>query len=51
VTLGTVDDFIAESEIVTHGLGARGFNQYDGTVMHIRFKSIETFGEDPSASR
>ena len=26
-------------------MGARGFNQYDGTVKTIRFKSIETFGD------
>ncbi len=26
------DTFVAESEIITYGLGARGFNQYDGTV-------------------
>jgi len=45
VNFGAVDDFIAEKEIVTHGLGARGFNQYDGTVKRIRFKSIETFGD------
>ncbi|MBU6510213.1 MAG: hypothetical protein KGQ73_08530, partial [Gammaproteobacteria bacterium] len=40
-----VNEFIAEAEIITHGLGARGFNQYDGTVRNIRFKSIETFGD------
>lgn len=45
VNFGTVDDFVAEKEVVTHGLGARGFNQYDGTVRHIRFRSIETFGD------
>ena len=43
VNFGTVDRFVAE--IVTRGLGARGFNQYDGTVKEIRFKSIETFGD------
>ena len=31
--------------MVTHGLGARGFNQYDGTIRHIKFDSIETFGD------
>ena len=45
VNFGTVDNFVAEKEVVTHGLGARGFNQYDGTVRHIRFDSIETFGD------
>ncbi|WP_205959688.1 hypothetical protein [Ramlibacter humi] len=45
VNFGTVGDFVAEHEVVTHGLGARGFNQYDGTVRHIRFRSIETFGD------
>lgn len=28
----------------TYGLGARGYNQYDGTVDNISFQSIETFG-------
>lgn len=45
VNFGTVGNFVAEREVVTHGLGARGFNQYDGTVKNIRFKSIETFGD------
>ncbi|MFP5405429.1 MAG: hypothetical protein ACLGHY_03490 [Gammaproteobacteria bacterium] len=45
VNFGTVDSFVAEKEVVTHGLGARGFNQYDGTVRRIRFDSIETFGD------
>ncbi len=29
----------------TYGLGARGYNQYDGTVENISFQSIETFGD------
>lgn len=41
-----MDNFVAESGVVTHGLGARGLNQYDGTVRNISFKSIETFGND-----
>jgi len=45
VNFGTVGDFTAEAEVVTYGLGARGFNQYDGTVRNIRFKSIQTFGD------
>jgi hypothetical protein len=30
---------------VTYGLGARGFNQYDGTVEDIKLRSITTFGD------
>lgn len=45
MNFGTVENFVAEKEVVTHGLGARGFNQYDGTVRRIRFDSIETFGD------
>ncbi|MCI1002321.1 hypothetical protein HWD97_19780, partial [Ochrobactrum sp. C6C9] len=33
------------SPIETHGLGARGFNLYDGTLNHAEFQSITTFGD------
>ena len=45
VNFGTVDQFRAEAPIITHGLGARGFNQYDGTVENLHLRSIETFGD------
>jgi hypothetical protein len=45
VNFGTVDDFRAEAPIITRGLGARGFNQYDGTVQNLHLRSIETFGD------
>jgi hypothetical protein len=45
VNFGTVDDFRAEAPIITRGLGARGFNQYDGTVENLHLRSIETFGD------
>ncbi|WP_218060664.1 hypothetical protein [Pseudobacillus wudalianchiensis] len=44
VNFGTVKDFTAR-DIITYGLGARGFNQYDGTVENIKFKSITTHGD------
>ena len=44
VNFGTVKDFMAQ-DIITYGLGARGFNQYDGTVENIKFKSITTHGD------
>lgn len=44
VNFGTVDSFTVNSELETYGLGARGYNQYDGTVNHIKFKSITTYG-------
>jgi len=45
VNFGTVDEFRAEAPIITRGLGARGFNQYDGTVENLQLRSIETFGD------
>lgn len=45
VNFGTVDRFRAEAPIVTRGLGARGFNQYDGTVESLHLHSVETFGD------
>jgi hypothetical protein len=45
VNFGTVDRFRAEAPIITRGLGARGFNQYDGTVDSLHLRSIETFGD------
>lgn len=44
VNFGTVDEFEAKDRVETFGLGARGFNQYDGTVGKAVFHSITTHG-------
>jgi hypothetical protein len=44
VNFGVVDEFEAKDKIQTFGLGARGFNQYDGTVGKATFHSIVTNG-------
>ncbi|NRF39578.1 hypothetical protein [Pedobacter foliorum] len=44
VNFGTVDEFEAKDRVETFGLGARGFNQYDGTVGKAVFHSIITHG-------
>lgn len=38
-------NFVVKGDVKTYGLGARGYNQYDGTVDNIEFGSIETFGD------
>jgi len=45
VNFGTVDDFETKDKIETFGLGARGFNQYDGTIKKATFHSIITHGD------
>lgn len=45
VNFGEVKDFRAEGNIETYGLGARGFNQYDGTIENAYFENIETLGD------
>lgn len=45
VNFGTVGKFEARDKIETFGLGARGFNQYDGTIDEARFHSIVTHGD------
>lgn len=45
VNFGTVRYFSAEKGIETNGLGARGFNQYDGTIEEAYFGSIRTTGD------
>lgn len=45
VNFGTVDYFETKDRIETFGLGARGFNQYDGTVKKAVFHSIITHGD------
>lgn len=37
--------FQANDAVVTYGSGARGFNQYDGTIDFASFKSITTYGD------
>lgn len=46
VNFGKVKNFDAsKSPFVTYGTGARGYNQYDGTVDNIHFKSVTTNGD------
>jgi hypothetical protein len=45
VNFGTVKSFNAQAPIETFGLGARGYNQYDGTLEEGHFSSIMTFGD------
>ncbi|MDD7401311.1 MAG: hypothetical protein SPK23_05290 [Eubacteriales bacterium] len=44
VNFGYVKEFKAEKGIHTHGAGARGFNQYDGTIEDAYFEYIRTDG-------
>ncbi|WP_336249270.1 hypothetical protein [Stomatohabitans albus] len=44
VNFGDVDYFKSEKTIQTYGLGARGFNQYDGTIKDAYFEQITTVG-------
>ena len=45
VNFGHVKTFKAEDSIETYGMGARGFNQYDGIIQDATFKSIKTVGD------
>lgn len=45
VNFGIVKLFNAQAPIETFGLGARGYNQYDGTLEEGHFSSIMTFGD------
>jgi len=45
VNFGTVNYFEAKGIVETFGAGARGFNQYDGTVDKVIFKKIITHGD------
>jgi hypothetical protein len=44
VNFGVVNEFETKDKIETFGKGARGFNQYDGTVTKAIFHSIITHG-------
>lgn len=45
VNFGEVEHFRAEAPIRTFGLGARGFNQYDGTIGEAYFQEIRTVND------
>ena len=45
VNFGDIDTLKIEAPIETHGLGARGFNLYDGSLNHAEFQSITTYGD------
>ena len=45
VNFGSVGFFQAEKAVETYGLGARGFNQYDGTITEAIFHDIVTEGD------
>jgi hypothetical protein len=45
VNFGDIHTLKVESPIETHGLGARGFNLYDGSLRRAEFHSITTYGD------
>jgi hypothetical protein len=45
VNFGKIDLLDVRAPIETHGPGARGFNLYEGSLTHARFKSIRTNGD------
>lgn len=45
VNFGDIGTLKVEGPIETHGLGARGFNLYDGSLERAEFQSITTFGD------
>lgn len=45
VNFGDMGELEINAPIVTSGLGARGFNVYDGTVRSAKFQSITTHGD------
>ena len=45
VNFGNVKYFRSEKSIETYGLGARGFNQYDGSIEEAYFENIRTLGD------
>ncbi|EFR43653.1 hypothetical protein [Streptococcus pseudoporcinus] len=45
VNFGTVDYFKAEKGISTYGLGARAYNQYDGTLKEGYFHNVRTYND------
>ena len=45
VNFGVVKYFESHAPIETYGLGARGYNQYDGTLEKGLFQTIRTYGD------
>lgn len=45
VNFGDIDLLKLEGRIETHGVGARGFNLYDGSLKVAEFESITTYGD------
>mgnify|MGYP000025125568 FL=1 len=45
VNFGRVDYFEAKSAISTYGVGARAYNQYDGTLLEGHFSDINTYND------
>jgi hypothetical protein len=45
VNFGDIDTLKVNAPIETRGLGARGFNLYDGSLKHAEFRSITTYGD------
>lgn len=45
VNFGDIERLSVKAPIVTRGLGARGFNLYDGSLQRAEFDSIRTFGD------
>ncbi|MGW5676569.1 hypothetical protein ACWEV4_16075 [Streptomyces sp. NPDC003860] len=45
LVFGDLDHLDVRAPLTTHGVGARGFNVYDGTLQHAEFDSITTTGD------
>lgn len=45
VNFGDIDLLTTKDSIETHGLGARGFNLYDGSLREAHFQRITTYGD------
>lgn len=45
VNFGDIDTLTVKTPIETHGLGARGFNLYDGSLKEAHFERITTYGD------
>ncbi len=45
VNFGDIDTLKINAPIETRGLGARGFNLYDGSLKYAEFQSIATYGD------
>jgi hypothetical protein len=45
VNFGTLERLDIQAPVTTHGVGARGFNVYDGSLVAARFESITTHAD------